>query len=59
MTKPEISNDFTMEDIRTVRDRNSERHSNMTSAEILKDISDGAAKGLERMKALKEQKRAV
>ncbi len=44
MTEPSISKDFTMEDIRRLRDYNSERHSAMTHEEILTDIRGDADK---------------
>ena len=40
--KPEISSRFDVDDIRKIRDYNSERHSTMTRTEIVKDIRNGA-----------------
>lgn len=37
MTKPEISEDFTMDDIRKLRDYNSERHLMMNKEETRKE----------------------
>ena len=36
--KPEISSRFDVEDIRKIRDYNSQRHSRMTRSEIVEDI---------------------
>ena len=40
--KPEISSRFDVEDIRRIRDYNSQRHSKMTRSEIVEDIRKGA-----------------
>ena len=40
--KPEISSRFDVEDIRRIRDYNSQRHSRMTRSEIVEDIRKGA-----------------
>ena len=40
--KPEISSRFDVEDIRKIRDYNSQRHSRMTRSEIVEDIRKGA-----------------
>ena len=40
--KPEISSRFDVEDIRKIRDYNSQRHSRMTRSEIVEDIQKGA-----------------
>ena len=42
MDSPEISNRFDAEDIRKLREYNSQRHSKMTRKEILEDIRQGA-----------------
>ena len=39
---PEISPEFTVEDIRKIRDWNSERYASMTRREIADDINNGA-----------------
>jgi len=39
---PEISSAFTVEDIRKIRDWNSERYASMTRREIADDINSGA-----------------
>ena len=38
MDKPELSADFTVEDIRKLRDYNSQRHASMTLEEIQEDL---------------------
>ncbi len=40
--KPEISKRFDVDDIRKIRDYNSQRHSQMTRKEIVDDIRTGA-----------------
>lgn len=40
--KPEISTRFDIDDIRKIRDYNSQRHAQMTREEIVKDIREGA-----------------
>lgn len=40
--KPEISNRFDVDDIRKIRDYNSQRHAQMTRSEIVEDIRNGA-----------------
>jgi len=40
--KPEISSRFDVDDIRRIRDYNSQRHSRMTRSEIVEDIRKGA-----------------
>ena len=40
--KPEISERFDMNDIRKIRDYNSQRHLQMTPTEIVEDIRSGA-----------------
>ncbi len=42
MVRPEISKDFTMEDIRKIREYNSLRHINMSPKEIIDDTRRGA-----------------
>lgn len=49
MTKPMISKDFNLEDIRKIREYNSLRHVQMTPKEIIVDIRKGAAVILERL----------
>ena len=44
--KPEISSRFDVNDIRKIRDYNSQRHSVMTSKEIVEDIRKGAEKAI-------------
>lgn len=40
--KPEISSRFDVDDIRKIRDYNSQRHSQMTRKEIVEDFRKGA-----------------
>ena len=46
--KPEISSRFDVEDIRKIRDNNSQRHSRMTRSEIVEDIRKGAEEIIQR-----------
>ena len=46
--KPEISSRFDVEDIRKIRDYNSQRHSRMTRSEIVEDIRKGAEEIIQR-----------
>lgn len=50
MNKPVVSERFDVEDIRKVREYNSLRHINMTPAEIVEDIKNGAAEILAHLK---------
>ena len=50
MTKPIVSKDFNLEDIRKIREYNSLRHAQMTPREIIEDTRKGAAVVLERLK---------
>lgn len=55
MTHPEISENFTVEDIRKIREYNSLRHIKMNQKEIVEDTKKGAEhviKMLEGKKAL-------
>lgn len=47
MTKPMVSKDFNLEDIRKIREYNSLRHIKMTPEEIIEDNRKGAAVVLE------------
>ena len=49
MTKPTVSKDFNLEDIRKIREYNSLRHVHMTPREIIEDTRKGAAAVLERL----------
>ena len=42
MKRPEISDRFDADDIRKIRDYNSQMHSQMTRAEVIADIKKGA-----------------
>ena len=50
MTKPILSKDFNLEDIRKIREYNSLRHVQMTPREIIEDTQKGAAVILERLR---------
>ena len=50
MTKPVVSKDFNLEDIRKIREYNSLRHAQMTPREIVEDTRKGAAMVLERLR---------
>jgi len=49
MTKPVISENFTMEDIRKLRDYNSEHHLKMSKEELIKKGEQSMAKFLEEL----------
>lgn len=49
MTKPILSKEFNLEDIRKIREYNSLRHVQMTPREIIEDTRKGAAVVLERL----------
>lgn len=53
--KPNISPNFTVDDIHKVREWNYERRKNMTNAEILADIKHGADEFLGGEKAEQEE----
>lgn len=54
MTKPIVSKDFNLEDIRKIREYNSLRHVQMTSREIIEDTRKGAAIILEKIRKYEE-----
>ena len=47
LTYPDISPSFTIDDIRKIRNWNSERYSGMTRREIMDDINGGAREFME------------
>jgi len=53
MTKPEVSDNFTMDDIRKIRDFNSARHNGMTRQQVINDINDGAERMLKKLEDYK------
>jgi len=57
-TFPKISPDFTIEDIRKLRDYNSERFANMTRQEIVDDINNGAREFLALIENVRQTKYA-
>lgn len=50
MTKPMVSKEFNLEDIRKIREYNSLRHVQMTPGEIIEDTRKGAAVVLEKLR---------
>ena len=57
MTKPIVSKDFNLEDIRKIREYNSLRHVQMTPKEIIEDTRQGADMVLEKLQ--KSEKMSV
>ena len=53
MTKPQISPDFTVNDIHKIREYNYERRKDMTFEEYKKDVKKGADEVLRQMGELK------
>lgn len=56
MTKPIVSKDFNLEDIRKIREYNSLRHVQMTPGEIIEDTRKGAAIVLEKLRKIEQVK---
>ena len=54
MERPVLSPDFTIEDIRKLRDYNSYRHSQMTAEEIMADTAKGANEVLKHIAELRK-----
>lgn len=54
MTKPIVSNDFNLEDIRKIREYNSLRHVQMTPREIIEDTQKGATLVLKKLKKIEQ-----
>ena len=54
MTKPTVSKDFNLEDIRKIREYNSLRHVQMTPREIIEDTRKGADIILEKIRKYEE-----
>lgn len=57
MTKPIVSKDFNLEDIRKIREYNSLRHVQMTPGEIIEDTRKGAAMILEKLQKIEQVSR--
>ncbi|MCL2592405.1 MAG: hypothetical protein FWD82_03475 [Defluviitaleaceae bacterium] len=57
--KPQVSKDFTIEDIHKVREYNYERKKNMSPKEYAEDINKGAEKGINRVEELRKKKVAI
>ena len=56
MTKPIVSKDFNLEDIRKIREYNSLRHIHMTPEEIIEETQAGAEKVLQMLEQRKLMK---
>ena len=54
MTKPIVSKDFNLEDIRKIREYNSLRHVQMTPREIIEDTRKGAAFVLKKLEKIEQ-----
>lgn len=52
MTKPIVSKDFNLEDIRKIREYNSLRHVQMTPREIIEDTQKGATLVLKKLEKI-------
>ena len=59
MSKPELSPDFTMDDIRKLRDYNSSRHAPMTLEEIREDMRPSVETFIQLMAERKEKNKLV
>jgi len=59
MKKPKISKDFTVEDIRKIRDYDAERMEGWTAEEIIKDTQDKTRELLEYLEQNKSKKTNV
>ena len=55
MEKLMISDKFTLEDIRKIREYNHERRITMTTEELLADIEERSKKGLELLEKIKNE----
>ena len=54
MTKPIVSKDFNLEDIRKIREYNSLRHVQMTPREIIEDTQKGATLVLKKLEKIEQ-----
>ena len=59
MNKPDISKNFTIEDIHKIREYNYGRRKDMSAKEYADDINKGAKKGIKRVEELKRKKVAI
>ena len=59
MDKPILSPDFTMEDLHKLREYNSLRHIEMTTEELIANISKGANEMQRRMEQIRTQKKQL
>jgi len=58
MEKPKLSPDFTMDDLRKLREYNSLRHINMATDELIADINKGANEMQKRIEQIRNQNKA-
>jgi len=56
LEKPNLSPNFTMEDLYRLREYNSLRHCEMSTEEIRADIGDGAKAMLEKIEQMRKEK---
>jgi transcription initiation factor IIE alpha subunit len=59
MSKLNISENFTIEDIHKIREYNYERRKNMTDKEYAEDVNKGAEKGRKRIAELRRKAVAI
>jgi len=59
MDKPILSPDFTMEDLHKLREYNSLSHIEMTTEELIADISKGANEMQRRIEQIRSQKKQL
>ena len=56
LKKPELSPDFTMDDLYKLREYNSLRHCNMSLEDLKADIEQGAKVGLQRIEQMRKER---
>ena len=56
MTKPTLSDNFTMDDLRALREYNSLRHINMSREEISKEFAEGRERFLKQVEEIRQEK---
>jgi len=59
LKKPELSPNFTMDDLYKLREYNSLRHHNMSFEELKSDIEQGARIGIERIEQMRKERSLV
>ena len=57
--KPNISKDFTIEDIHKIREYNYETRKYMSAEEYAKDVNKKARRGIERVEEIRKRKNRV